>query len=63
VVGGGAVWTLDQSSGTLDVFDQASGAPITSAPVGPVTRFASPVLVGTRVLVGTTDAVVALTVR
>jgi outer membrane protein assembly factor BamB len=63
VVGGGAVWTLDESSGTLDVFDEASGAPITSTAVGPVTRFASPVLVGTRVLVGTTDAVVALAVH
>jgi outer membrane protein assembly factor BamB len=60
VVGGGAVWSLDDSSGTLDVFDEASGAPITSAPVGPVTRFASPVLVGPRVLVGTTTAIVAL---
>lgn len=60
VVGGGAVWSLDQSRGALDVFDEASGAPITTAAVGPVTRFASPVLVGTRVLVGTTNAVVAL---
>jgi outer membrane protein assembly factor BamB len=63
VVGGGAVWTLDQSGGALDVFDEASGKPITSAPVGPLTRFASPVLVGTRVLVGTTNAVVAFTVH
>jgi outer membrane protein assembly factor BamB len=62
-VGGGAVWSLDQSSGSLDVFDEASGAPITSAPVGQVTRFASPVIVGTRVLVGTTNAVVALAVH
>jgi outer membrane protein assembly factor BamB len=63
VVGGGAVWILDQSSGVLDVFNEASGAPITSAPVGPLTRFASPVLVGTRALVGTTSAVVELTVH
>jgi outer membrane protein assembly factor BamB len=63
VVGGGAVWSLDQSSGVLDVFDEASGKQITSAPVGELTRFASPVLVGSRVLVGTTNAVVALTVH
>lgn len=63
VVGGGAVWSLDQGSGALLVFDEATGARITSAPVGPVTRFASPVLVGAKVLVGTTDAVVALAVH
>ena len=63
VVGGGAVWILDQSSGSLDVFNEASGAPITSAPVGTLTRFASPVLVGTRALVGTTNSVVALAVH
>jgi outer membrane protein assembly factor BamB len=63
VVGGGAVWSLDQSRGVLDVFDEASGKAITSAPVGPLTHFASPVLVGGRVLVGTTNAVVALAVH
>jgi outer membrane protein assembly factor BamB len=62
VVGGGAVWTLG-SNGVLHALDATSGRELASANVGDVTRFASPVLAGGRVLVGTTNGVVALTVQ
>ncbi|HZR15509.1 MAG TPA: PQQ-binding-like beta-propeller repeat protein [Acidimicrobiia bacterium] len=63
VVGGGEVWTLDTSSGVLHALDEATGHERASASVGDVTRFASPVLAGGRVVVGTTGGVVALTVQ
>lgn len=63
VVGGGAVWALDTDSGTLHALDQATGRSMVSAEVGPVSRFASPVLVDDKVLIGTNDEVVALLVR
>ena len=61
VVGGGAVFSLDPS-GTAVALDERSGAPLASAPVGPTSRFASPVLSGSRVLVPTLSGVVALTI-
>jgi outer membrane protein assembly factor BamB len=60
VVGGGAVWTLDASRGTLYALSEASGAAMARASVGGVTRFASPVLTGSLVLVGTRTGVRAL---
>jgi outer membrane protein assembly factor BamB len=61
VVGGGAVWALDTGTGTLDAFDESTGRPLASVDVGPVTRFASPVVVGTRAIVGTDAGVVVAT--
>jgi outer membrane protein assembly factor BamB len=60
VVGGGAVWSMDTSSGALHAYDESSGASLASLHVGPVTRFTSPVVVGALVLVGTRSSVVAV---
>jgi outer membrane protein assembly factor BamB len=60
VVGGGAVWTLDASRGTLYALSEATGRTLARAGVGAVTRFASPVLSGSTVLVGTRTGVRAL---
>ncbi|MCU1454292.1 MAG: hypothetical protein JWN46_2438 [Acidimicrobiales bacterium] len=59
-VGGGAVWSLVTDAGVLHAYDEATGADRARIDVGAVTRFASPVLTPTRVLVGTKAAVVAV---
>ncbi|GAA2828336.1 hypothetical protein GCM10010441_60970 [Kitasatospora paracochleata] len=62
VVGGGAVWVLDWQNGVLDAVDPASGHVLQHAEVGAeLPHFASPVLAGGRVLVGTADGVTAFT--
>jgi len=63
VVGGGAVWTLDASHGILYALSEATGRTLARVTVGRVTRFASPVLSGSTVLVGTTTGVRALRIR
>jgi PQQ-like domain len=62
VLGGGAVWALDTGGGALHVLDAAGGRELARAAVGPVSRFASPVLTGNRVLVGTLTGVTSLTI-
>jgi outer membrane protein assembly factor BamB len=63
VVGGGAVWALDQSSGALFAYDEATGSTLARVEVGDVTRFASPVLAGDMVFVGTEQGLVAVRVN
>ena len=63
VIGGGAVWTLDTDAGVLYALDERTGRRIVHASVGPVTRFASPVLTGSLAVVGTTSGVVALHIQ
>ncbi|MFG2820164.1 PQQ-binding-like beta-propeller repeat protein [Kitasatospora sp. NPDC048365] len=64
VVGGGAVWVLDWRAATLDTVDPASGQVLHTVDVGAkVPNFASPVLVGDQVLVGTADGVTAFRTR
>ena len=53
VVGGGAVWSVNTSSGRLVALDQATGATLGSISVGPVPHFVSPTLWQNRVFVGT----------
>jgi outer membrane protein assembly factor BamB len=60
VVGGGAVWTLDTSSGALQTYDETTGAGLSSITVGNVSRFASPVVVSGTALVGTLRGVEAI---
>jgi outer membrane protein assembly factor BamB len=62
VVAGGAVWALDTDAGTLHAYDEATGANLATAHVGAVTRFTSPVVVPGLALVGTRNAVTALTI-
>ncbi|WP_051944119.1 outer membrane protein assembly factor BamB family protein [Streptacidiphilus rugosus] len=60
VLGGGAVWVPDCATGTLFALDQATGRVLARATTeGPLPHFASPVLTGGRVLLGTGDGVVA----
>jgi hypothetical protein len=62
VLGGGAVWTLDHDAGTLHALDEGTGRTLSTAHVGPVSRFASPVLSGRRVLIPTMHGITALTI-
>jgi hypothetical protein len=53
VVGGGRVWALDQSAGILHGLDPATGKSDLQVRVGETSRFATPALSGTHVLVPT----------
>jgi len=60
VVGGGCVWSLDPSGGTLYALDEGTGAVRRQISVGTTTRFATPALSGSLAFVGTTTGVVAV---
>jgi YVTN family beta-propeller protein len=60
VLGGGSVFTVDTSSGTLYVLDAATGVTQARISVGSVPDFASPTLLGDVALVGTRSGVVAI---
>ncbi len=53
VVGGGRLWALDQSAGVLHAIDPATGKSVMQVRVGETSRFATPALSGTHVLVPT----------
>ena len=53
VVGGGRVWSLDTATGRLHALDPRTGRSFSATAVGPVTRFATPALSASRVLVPT----------
>jgi outer membrane protein assembly factor BamB len=53
VVGGGRVWSLDQGAGVLHALDPKTGRSRSSVNVGDTSRFATPALYGSRVLVPT----------
>lgn len=53
VVGGGLVWALDTGAGVLHVMDPKTGATRYTMTVGAVNRFATPLLYGDAVFVGT----------
>jgi outer membrane protein assembly factor BamB len=63
VLGGGAVFALDQDHRRLYVLEAGTGRVVTERRIGEVSRFASPVLVPGHVLVGTMHGVVALRLR
>jgi YVTN family beta-propeller protein len=60
VLGGGSVFSVDTSSGTLYVLNAATGATQAQISVGSVPHFASPTLLGDVALVGTRSGVVAI---
>ena len=60
VVGGGAVWSLDQAAGVLYELNESTGAVLHTVSVGPTTRFATPALSVTLALVPTNDGVTAV---
>jgi outer membrane protein assembly factor BamB len=58
VVGGGRVWALDQTGGVLHALDPATGQTMEQVPVGATSRFATPAIYGSLVLVPTLTGVV-----
>ncbi len=60
VLGGGCVWSIDTSSGTVYALDQATGAVRGTVAVGAVPHFVSPTLIGASLYVGTDAGVVAV---
>ncbi|MEV5704176.1 PQQ-binding-like beta-propeller repeat protein [Actinoallomurus sp. NPDC052274] len=63
VVGGGAVWTLDTDAGVLHALSESDGRSLAARRIGEVSRFASPTLAGSLVLVPTMRGVTAVSVR
>jgi PQQ-like domain len=59
-VAGSRVYAFDRGAGDLVVISLASGRIVTRRHVGPVTHFASPLVVGGTVVVGTTSRLVAV---
>lgn len=53
VVGGGRVWALDPKAGVLHALDPGSGRSLGQVKVGSVSRFATPALYGSHVLIPT----------
>lgn len=60
VVGGGAVWTLDPGAGVLYALKESDGSVLARVDVGPTTRFATPALSGSLVLVPVANGIVAV---
>lgn len=59
-IGGGAVWALAPSSGTLYALSEGTGRVLATIPVGSVVRFATPALSGSLVLVPTLTGITAV---
>jgi outer membrane protein assembly factor BamB len=53
VIGGGRVWALDQTGGVLHALDPATGQSLGHVPVGETSRFATPAIYRSLVLVPT----------
>jgi hypothetical protein len=54
------VWALDPSTGVLYELSERTGAVVHTVNVGARTRFATPALSGSLLLIGTTSGVTAL---
>lgn len=59
-VGGGAVWVVNYTNGTLFALDPANGNTRAQLSIGAVPHFASPTLSGNHAYIGTTTGVVAV---
>ncbi len=59
IVAGGAVWSIETGSGTLEARAPGSGHPLASAGLGPVTHFATPSAGGGRLFAPAEDRIVA----
>ena len=60
VIGGGAVWVVDNNGGVLYALDPGTGAALAQIRVGQAPNFASPTLSGDRAYVGTRTGVTAV---
>jgi hypothetical protein len=63
VIGGGRIWSVNQSNGTLHALDPATGRSTMQVSVGDVSRFATPALSGNWVLVPTLAGLVIVSTR
>jgi outer membrane protein assembly factor BamB len=63
VLGGGAVWSVNISTGTLVALNPTTGATLTSISVGPVPHFVSPTLWRSQILVGTMSGITSISAR
>ncbi len=61
VIGGGAVWSVNISTGRLVALNPATGATLASIAVGAVPHFASPTLWGDQIFVGTMAGIATVT--
>ncbi len=59
-IGGGAVWAMSDSNGTLSALDEKTGAVLAKVNLGASPHFASPTLARGRAYVGTMSGVVAV---
>jgi outer membrane protein assembly factor BamB len=60
ILAGGALWSVDRTTGTLDVLNPATGASITTVALDSVPHFTSPSAALGLVLIGTNSGVTAL---
>jgi hypothetical protein len=58
VIGGGRVWALDPKGGVLHALDPATGKSVGQVTVGETSRFATPALSGSNVIVPTLTGIV-----
>lgn len=61
VIGGNRIWALDTGAGVLHGLNPGTGASVEHVSVGSVSRFATPALYGSLVLVGTLSGLVIVT--
>jgi outer membrane protein assembly factor BamB len=61
VLGGGRVWSLDQGAGRLYALDASSGTEVASLSVSATSRFATPAITGSTVIVPTLSGVAFVT--
>ncbi len=62
VIGGGAVWSVDDPNGVLYALDQGTGKQIAQVAVGTAPHFASPTIAPGRVYVGTMTGITAVSI-
>jgi hypothetical protein len=63
IVAGGRVWSLDPDAGVLHALDPATGKSVASVEVGRATRFATPAVRGSDLLVPTTVGLTVVRTR
>ena len=63
VLGGGAVWSVNTSTGTLVALNPTTGAKLASVSIGPVPHFVSPTLWRSQILVGTMSGIASISAR
>ncbi len=63
VIGGNTVYSLDPAGGMLYALDAAAGSVLATISVGTTSRFATPTLTQSSIIVGTLQGIVAVSIR